>query len=331
MQNNFSNILSKFGKERVKMNEPMSLHTTIKIGGPADLYLEVSSKEELASAVIRCQKEKIPYFILGIGSNILVSDKGYRGVIIRNKTSKIKIVGVKGQINASQKSIKKVIVEAQSGVLLNQLVRFALDEGLAGLEYFLGLPGTVGGAVWNNSHNERHKKYFGDLISQAEILTSKSERNIVSQKYFQFGYDRSKIQKSGDIILSVVLSLLPGNKENLWKTAGEELKYRQKSHAPLPTFGCTFQNMGKADALRLATPNHTTSTGYLIDSLGLKGTKIGGAQISPNHANFIVNTGGAKASDVVQLIKLCKEKVKEKYGVELKEEIVYLGEIPISN
>lgn len=326
MQFNYSNIISKFGKERVKINEPMSFHTTMKIGGPVDLYVEAFTKEELGNIITLCQKERIPYFVMGLGSNILVSDKGIRGVVIRNRTSKIKIVGVKGKINLSQKFIKNVIVEAESGVLLNQLVRFTLDEGLAGLEYFLGLPGTVGGAVWNNSHNERLKKYFGELILQAEIITVSGDIKIVDQKYFQFGYDRSKIQKTGETILSVALSLFSGIKEDLWKIATGELNYRQKSHAPCPSFGCTFQNIKKSDALRLATPNQTTSAGYLLDSLGLKGTQIGGAQISPQHANFILNTGGAKAQDVVQLIKLCKEKVKEKYGVELKEEIVYLGE-----
>jgi len=323
---NYQKLISQFGPERIKLDEPMSLHSTMKIGGPADVYLEVFNKEELVSAVNLCRQENYPYFILGLGSNILVSDDGFRGVVIRNRTSKIKIAGIKGQINATQKSIKNVLVEAESGVLLNQLVRFTLDEGLAGLEYFLGLPGTVGGAVWNNAHNERQKKYFGEYILQAEILTSGGEVKTVDQKYFQFGYDTSKIQKSGDILLAVALSLLPGNKEQLWQAATTELIYRQQNHGGGNSFGCTFKNISQADALRLATPNHTQSTGYLIDSLGLKGTKIGGAQISAKHANFILNLGDAKACDVVQLIRLCKEKVKSKYGVDLKEEIGNLGE-----
>lgn len=326
MEKKYLELINKFSQERIKLNEPMSLHTTMKIGGPVDVYLEAFTKEDLVLYVELCLKEKLPYFIIGLGSNILVSDKGFHGVVIRNRTSKIRIAGMKGKINLNQKSIHSVLVEVESGVLLNQLVRYTLDEGLAGLEYFLGLPGTVGGAVWNNSHNERYKKYFGEQILQAEILNSLGEKKVVDRKYFEFGYDQSKIQKSGEIVLSVILSLLPGKKDDLWATATNELNYRQKSHSPSPSFGCTFQNFNKSDALRLATPNHTTSTGYLLDSLGLKGKQIGGAQISQNHANFILNNGGATAQDVIQLIRVCKEKVKEKYGVELKEEIVYLGE-----
>lgn len=326
MNRNYTALINRFNKSRLKLSESMSLHTTNKIGGPADLYFEAYSKEDLIKAIRTAIDEKIPFFILGAGSNILVSDKGYRGLIIRNKATSIRIAALKGKYTPEKKDIKEVLVEAESGALINQLVRFTLDEGLSGLEYFLGQPGTIGGSVWINSHNMRLKKFLGDLIQQAQIINLKGELVKVDQKYFNFGYDYSHIQKTGDIILSVVFVLIPENKDVLWKRAHEELNYRQEKQPNSPSTGCTFKNISRADALRLATPNHTTSAGFLIDQAGLKGARSGGAQISDKHANFIINMGDAKALDMIQLIKLCKEKVREKFGVELKEEIVYLGE-----
>lgn len=323
----YETLINELGRTRVKTNEPLALHTTIKIGGPADLYFEALSPDELKSAVLLARKHQIPFFILGGGSNLLVSDKGYRGLIIRNKADKIRLIGMRGTINnLTGKSLQKALLEAQSGAMINQLVRFALDEGLSGLEYFLGQPGTVGGAVWINAKNARQKTYIGDRLKQAEILTPDNKTETVLPAYFRFGYDESVIQKTRDIVLSVIFELEPGQKDMLWEKAAAESAYRKDTQPALPSYGCTFRNISQADAMRLATPNYTMSAGYLIDQCGLKGKNIGNAGISDKHANFILNLGGAKANDVVQLIKLGKEKVKEKFGVNLKEEVVYLGD-----
>ncbi len=296
----FQKLEEKLGRGRVKMNEPLSLHTSFKIGGPAQFYFEANSSEEVTGAVGAAQNLKIPYLILGGGSNILVGDKGFPGLVIRNKSSGIKVLGYSGKIKSRQSQVENVLIEVDAGVPFNQLVRFTIEEGLAGLEEFLGLPGTVGGAVIGNSHWQDKK--IGEMI--------------VSQKTLDKG-----------IILSVVLGLKKGDKNLLWQKARQAVEYRQRTQ-PLsfPSAGCTFRNIKKSEALRIGTPNLTTSAGFLVEAAGLKGTQVGSAQVSTVHANFIVNLGGASASDVLELIDLIKTKVKEKFKVSLKEEIVRVGD-----
>ncbi len=296
----FQKLEEKLGRGRVKMNEPLSLHTSFKIGGPAQFYFEANSSEEVSGAVGAAQNLKITYLILGGGSNILVGDKGFPGLVIRNKGSDIKVLGYSGKIKSRQSQVENVLIEVDAGVPFNQLVRFTIEEGLAGLEEFLGLPGTVGGAVIGNSHWQDKK--IGEMI--------------VSQKTLDKG-----------IILSVVLGLKKGDKNLLWQKARQAVEYRQRTQ-PLsfPSAGCTFRNIKKSEALRIGTPNLTTSAGFLVEAAGLKGTQVGSAQVSTVHANFIVNLGGASASDVLELIDLIKTKVKEKFKVSLKEEIVRVGD-----
>lgn len=293
----------KLGKGRILINEPLSKHTTFQIGGPARYYFEAQTKEEMMGAVKLAKKLKLAYFILGGGSNILVGDKGYRGLVIKNKISEIRILGYKGNVSKFKSlNIQKVLVEVGSGVLLNQLVRFAIEEGLAGLEGFLGLPGTIGGAVAVNAHwqeNGREKRI---------------ESLIVSRHYFE------------KTLVSVVFGFAKEKKETLWARAKESVSYRQKTQPVGPSAGCVFKNISQSEALRIGTPNQTTSTGFLIEASGLKGTKLGQVQISPIHANFMINLGGAKAQDVLALISLVKKKIKEKFNIEVKEEILQVGE-----
>jgi len=195
------------------------------------------------------------------------------------------------------------------------------------LEMHLGLPGTVGGAIYMNSKWTHPEGYVGDVVYQAEILNSKNEQQVVPKSYFQFGYDSSLIQKTGDIVLRVVFALRQGDKEKLWESANAAIAYRRESQ-PQGVLGpgCTFRNITKAQAMTAATPQGTTSAGFLIDHAGLKGVTIGGAQISPVHANFIINRNKATAADVIQLISRAKEQVKRQFGVLLEEEIVRIGE-----
>lgn len=289
----------KLEKGRFKTNEPMSLHTTFRIGGPSDFYFEANSNKELTEAVKTAQKIGLPYFILGGGSNILVSDKGFHGLVIKNKSREIKILGYRGKMKNEKLKIKNVLVEAESGVPFNQLVRFTIGEGLEGLEGFLGLPGTVGGAIACNAH-------WQDKKIQDFVFAKKT-------------YDK--------VLLSAVFGFKKGSKKILWERAQQAVQYRQKTQPiSLPSAGCIFKNIKKDQALRIGTTNFTASTGFLIEAAGLKGAKIGNVQISPLHANFIVNLGGGKASDVVKLINLVKERIKEKFGVDLEEEIVLVGE-----
>jgi len=257
-----------------KFQKDVSLakYTTFKIGGIAKYFFRVSNKEDLNKAIEFIREKSLPFFVLGGGSNVLVSDKGFVGIVILMNNKKIEIED------------NKIIVEA--GVELNNLVKYSIKNSLTGLEWAIGIPGTVGGAVKVNAHA------FGSNFSEL-VKDTKEDNNI---------------------ILSVELELKNGNKEKCKKLINEYIKKRENTQ-PLeyPSAGCIFKNI----------PNY--GAGRLIDKAGLKGTQIGEAMISNKHANFIINLGKANSNDVIKLIELAKETVKEKFNLELKEEIKYLG------
>jgi len=311
---NYDILIKELGELRVKKDEPMANHTTFRIGGPADLFYIAYEEKEFINAIKLARELAIPIFILGGGANILVSDKGIRGLVIKNRASKVRIVGLKGK--GKVLAVNEVYVEAEGGALINQLVRFCLDEGLEGLEFLLSVPGTVGGALKINAHFRPEKgEFIGNKLYKARLLTLENKVVEVGKDYFIFCYDQSVLQKSGDILLAATFCLTKGDKKMIWKEAMAGVKKRQESQPiGIACSGCTFRNTQDKPA------------GYLLEKAGLKGIKVGNAQFSQKHANFILNLGGAKAKDVLELIKIAKEKVKEKFGVELKEEIFLVGE-----
>lgn len=312
--------------ERVHVDYKLAPLTTFKIGGPADLYYEARTADELLLAIRHARLLSVPVFILGGGSNILIGDKGIRGLVIKNLTKRIAIKGMKVQKQGAKEE-KTVFVEADSGAPMNMLVRFTIEEGLFGLHMHLGLPGSVGGALYMNSKWTHPNGYVGDCVYQARVVTMAGEEKIVPQSYFHFGYDESSIQKSEDIVISVVFSLTAFDKEKLWAIANESISYRKITQPQgVFTAGCTFKNLTHAESLMAKLPNGTRSAGYLLDHALLKGVSRGGAMISMEHANFIVNTGRATAKDVIELIELGRETVKEQFGIKLSEEIERVGE-----
>lgn len=327
MNTNYRELINKTGSQRILTGEPLWKYSSFHIGGVADLFYKAQTVEELHNIIILARTLEIPFFVISGGTNLLISDNGFRGLVIKNDSKNIRLAGIRGGKNMNITKISTVYLEVDSGVGINRLVRYTLDQGFIGLEAFLGQPGCVGGAVWINAHNMSMGKYFGDSIYSAKLLDSKNEIKEVTHSYFKFSYDQSIIQKTKDIVLSVNLNLTTGDKEKSWKLAQDALEYRRKSQPSGKfTSGCTFRNISTSEAIRLATPNYTTSAGYLLDSLGMKGYRLGGAYLSTEHANFIINDGSAKAADVWKIIKLAKKKVKEKYNINLHEEIVLIGD-----
>jgi UDP-N-acetylmuramate dehydrogenase len=312
--------------EGVKKDVLLAPYTTFKVGGPADLFIEAKSKEQCIDAYNQALALHIPVTVIGGGSNILIGDKGIRGLVIKNMTRGITVVGMKGKYEKGE-PVGTIYVEAESGVIFNAFVRFTIEEGYKGIEMHLGLPGTVGGALYMNSKWTNPPGAVGDAVYQAQLLMKNGEVKTVSKEYFSFDYDYSVLQKSHEVILSVIFEFTQEKKDILWQRADESIHYRRKTQPQgIFTAGCTFRNIPLSEAYRIPTPNRSTSAGYLIDNAGLKGYTVGKASISTEHANFIVNTGGATASDIVQLIETAKQKVYEKFGVHLEEEIVRLGE-----
>ncbi len=320
---NYTFLIQSLGRERLKFDEPLSKHTYFKLGGPADLLYEAKTIDELISSVQSAILYKVPYLIIGGGSNILVSDSGFRGLVIKNKTLSIQLKGFAGGVEKGKLDLKEAIVQADSGVPANLLIRYTLDQGLAGLENMLGLPGTVGGAVYNNSHHLN--KLWGDHIIEVQALDLEGKIKKYTQKECQFDYDYSIFHKTKEVILSASFQLKREDKDILWAIANEAVK-RRASTQPLgiPSSGCMFKNIPLADQMRLGLS--TLSIGYLIDKVGLKGLQIGGASVSQIHANFIVNDGTATSQDVFDLGILIKSKIKEKFGVDLVEEVIIIGD-----
>lgn len=313
------------GKGRVRQNEPMKLHTTFKIGGPAQFYLNVDKIDDLVKTISLSQRLNLPFFVFGGGSNILVSDKGIKGLVIKNNCRLFEVVSMSGRMKNRKIDLDKALIFAESGVVMNQLVRFTIDQGLGGLEYQLGLPGTVGGAVFMNSNFPKKEAFVGDCVFGAKLLLGDGVVKEVDRSYFHFDYDQSILQKKEGIVLSVIFKLLPEEKKILWERGMEALNYRNSNQPKGASAGCIFRNISTSLAMNIPTPNHITSAGYLIDKAGLKGKRIGDAMISDMHANYIINLGSAKADDVLGLINLAREEVFRKFGVNLDLEVKRVG------
>ncbi len=279
----------------------MKNHTSFKIGGPADLLVLPDDANKLSRIVEICKEEKIPCYVMGNGTNLLVSDKGYRGVI------------VKLYRNFSGLTVKGDMIEADAGLTLTALANAAQQNGLTGLEFASGIPGTVGGACFMNAgaYDGEIKKVF----READILTVDGSVKTFSNEDMQFDYRHSVLEENGGIVIRAVFKLHPGDKDAIKNKAdGFNAKRRETQPLNLPNAGSAFKRPEGLFA------------GKLIMDSGLRGYTIGGASVSEKHCGFIVNNGGATASDVINLIAHIQTVVKERFGVELTREIRILGE-----
>jgi len=290
--------------------------TSFNIGGPADLFCQVNKKEELRKVCQFCIKEKVPFFLLGGGSNILIGDKGIRGLVIRDKTSEIKIVGVKG-VKKGKDDKREFFISCDSGVRVNRLVRYLIEEEVSGMEMFLGLPGTVGAGIFGNAHFGGN--YISDNLIEVEYINGEGEVVRRKKEEVGFSYNMSDFKKKGEVILLVVFRFEKGKKDKMWEVANESFE-RRRQNQPYgeKSAGCVFGNINQGDG--------ESSAGYYIDRAGLKGEKEGGVEVSDVHGNFVINRRSGKALDVVKLMSRVKRKVKEKFGIDLVEEIKLVGE-----
>lgn len=282
----------------VKKNQILAGYTTFKIGGAADWFYQSKDEKNLIEAISFCHNQKIPFFILGGGSNLLISDKGFRGMVIKMGNEIVEVDN------------EKII--AGAGMFLNKLVNIAKENSLSGLEFMVGIPGTVGGAIVGNVG--AWQENFGDKIKRVKILDEKNQIKWLNQKDCQFNYRQSRFKKNKEIVLAVEIELKRTKQEEINQKISDNLQKR-KNQPQESSAGCIFIN---------PKPN---SAADLIENCSLKGIKKGKAKISDKHANFIVNCGGAKAKDVLELMSLAKEKVQEKFGINLQEEIIILGNL----
>ncbi len=300
------------GPGRVRRDVPLAPFTTFKIGGPADYFVQVTSADELEHTIRAARENGVNHFLLGSGANILVGDRGFRGLVIHNAADRI-------ALDPQQET-----VFAESGAIFYpDLIETAVAGGLQGIEHYVGIPGTVGGALWQNLHflsppPERERTmYIAEVLDSASLLTEEGERIEVGVDYFEFGYDYSILHDRNDVVLSATFRLTPGDPVAMRRTMEANLQWRAERHPPLdtePSAGSIFKKIEGIGA------------GRLIDQAGLKGSRIGGAEITHRHANIMINRGGARAADVQALILLAQAAVRERYDLELEPEIAFVGE-----
>ncbi|MDD3797537.1 MAG: UDP-N-acetylmuramate dehydrogenase [Lachnospiraceae bacterium] len=285
----------------VLQDEPMSRHTTFRIGGPADYFVVPDTLEALTNTVRFCREKQLPYYILGNGSNLLVGDGGFRGVMIQVYR------------NLKEISADGCELTVQAGAMLSVIAKKALGLGLTGLEFAAGIPGTLGGAVVMNAG--AYGGEMKDVLVETTVLTPEGELLVIPAEQMEFGYRTSVVEKKHYIVLKAKLRLQPGDEETI-RARMEELKVKRITKQPLdlPSAGSTFKRPEGQFA------------GKLIMDAGLRGFSVGDAQISEKHCGFVVNKGGATASQVRELMRQVSECVEAKFGVKLEPEVKMLGE-----
>lgn len=288
-------------EEDILLDEPMSKHITFRVGGEARCLVRISSPQQLAVLIPYLQEVEVPYFILGNGSNLLVSDKGFEGVILQ----------LGGNLN--QIAVEGTKIKAGAGALMSQIAGVALKHGLAGFEFASGIPGTVGGGVVMNAG-----AYDGEMKQVVECVTvmnSKGEILKISGKDMEFGYRTSIIKNRPFVVLEVEMQLQEGDEEAI-RAKMDDLARRRREKQPLefPSAGSTFKRPEGYFA------------GKLIMDAGLRGYSIGGARVSDKHCGFVINAGNATAADVAEVIQEVQERVKDKFGVTLEKEVIFLGD-----
>jgi UDP-N-acetylmuramate dehydrogenase len=302
-------LRARFG-DRVQRDVPLGPLTTFRVGGPADWLLETRSAGEIVDALALARREHVPVTILGGGSNVLVSDRGVRGLVIRPRGGDI------ARLDDRR-------VRADAAVTVNGLVRWMIMHGAGGVEAWAGTPGTIGGAIFGNAHFRG--RLIGDQVTEVRLVDGAGLVHDVARDAMAFGYDRSRLQETGEVLISAVFAVSPADPAALRAAARASLAFRKQTQPlEVPSAGCVFQNPDPArDRLPESLP---WSAGALVDRAGLKGVRSGGARVSSAHANFIVNDGSATAADIRLLIERCRAAVRARFGVELREEIVYLGD-----
>ena len=296
----------------IQENVPLKPYVTFKIGGQARFFCEPSNSDEVIEALSFAKENKLPAFVLGLGANILVSDNGFNGLVIRQKNETI--------------LVKDNTITAQAGVAVENLINTALAENLIGVEDFSGIPSSVGGALYINLHY--FDAFIANFVRSAKVLNIETLKvQEVDSSWFNFNYDSSRLKTDKDhVLLEAHFNLKKVDDYTKHEAIGkskEIIRTRKYKYPSEPSVGSIFQNLNTEEQKKYGLP--TRSVAYLIDVCGLKGTKVGDALLSHRHANMIINVGDARAKHVLELTQIIKDKVKERFGVDLRFEVQLLG------
>ncbi len=291
--------------DKIRVDQPLSGLTTFGTGGKARLFMDVTSDEDLSLIVKAAQRLNIPVFMLGGGSNVLISDSGYEGLMLKNS-----IMGMERDGEE---------IRCGAGEELQKLVDFAADNSLSGLEFAAGIWGTVGGAIFGNAG--AYGSETGAVVRSAELVDRQGNVSTVTAEYLDFSYRSSKLKEAGEFVTRAIFALKTGKKETIRQKIAEIMSQRG-DRLPIGELsaGCFFKNIPDKDS-----EFGKLSTGKLLEEAGAKNMQCGGARVFRNHANIIINDGTAMSSDIKKLAELMKSKVEDKFGIKLQEEVILLG------
>jgi UDP-N-acetylmuramate dehydrogenase len=304
MSNFPSLFIEKIGRP-LRQFVSLQKYSNFRIGGEADYFFEAQSSQELKKSILLAHEQSVPYFVIGGGNNLLFDDKGFFGLIIKNGVQGIKLCQGHGEI------------EAFAGTDLMKLVQFCLEEELSGFEFLAGIPGTVGGAIYSNAG--AFSQSIGEFLKKALIFDEGGEEIEVEKDYFKFGYRQSILKKGKNILLKAVFGLQKGTKDQIKSRVDENLEKRKKRHPSddVAYAGSFFKNPLMPDGKRVPAA-------LLLEKIGAKSLEIGDASVYPDHANFIINLGQASAQNILHLARELKKRVKQEFGIELEEEVIFL-------
>jgi len=311
--------LRKVLGEGLLTHEPLRHHTTFRIGGPADFYFAARTADQMVAALRVAHEAELPVFLLGGGSNLLVSDDGFRGLVVRNAIEQVEFDGAAAQVGA--------------GADFLQFIYECRDHGLSGLEFAAGIPGSIGGALYGNAGC-----YGQDIGSFTIECTHTGFDGAVTETkpaaWYEFGYRDSRLKREPRVLLSCLLQLKRGDPAEIQKVIDEKLEIRRRKHPQWrveATPGSYFKNLPpdwQVPGAHLSPGSPRVAAGQLLDEVGCRGMRVGDAMVSPKHANIIVNAGRATAREVLELAEIMKARVRERFGVTLEEEVMYLGKRP---
>lgn len=349
MQNLHSELKWEFPDLEFHEEYPLARHTTVKIGGPAEVFFEAKTSDDFVKLSTYAIKKNIPLTILGWGANTLISDAGIRGLVIKNSAQEIKILDEKDQsietiqveeiehrwqsdktkgsfkyefadLDYDETSKPRVVVEIDSGVSLPFAINTLINQGITGLQWYSRIPATLGGAIYNNIHGGTH--FISEVIQSVKVIDEYGDVSDLNKIELKAGYDISRFHDSKEIIVSAKLNLYKGDSDKA-KQVSREWAVR-KAIQPAKSLGCVFQNISNEEKDKLGYP--TTSVGYIVDHvLHKKSFQIGDARVSNKHAAFIENVGESTATDYIEVIKTIIKETKEKTNIRLKPEIFFLG------
>ncbi len=296
---------------RARANEPLAAHTTLRVGGPADLFVQARTLDELVDFARQARRHGVSIFILGNGSNILVRERGVRGLVVENQCDQFTLDIINSE---------RAILRAESGAALPGIANRLARQGWAGLEWAIGVPGTIGGAVVGNAG--AHGASIADNLIGVAVLDADDARRELPKTELAFDYRASRFKRAkGEIVLRADFEMRRDDPQACIARMNQYTEYRRRTQPTEPSVGSIFKNPPGDPS----TPLRASSAGRLIDQAGLKGTRVGGIEVSQVHANFFVNRGGATADDVLQLIELVRERVRVRFGVDLELEIEIVG------